>query len=599
MISSAQKLAVRRTRIRRTAIIFIAISPLAIIPGAENRFVFGKLLVVAIGAGLALIVPGKGQLPRWVWLPLGVATAVVALSALLAASPASAWWGRGEVYQGAPFLALCILVAVAGARHLGPGAPVEERQLVITAMAVVAILVGALALLEAFGLRPLSSDASRPGSFLGNASDEGLFGVLYGGILLIAAMAERKPIVIAGAAAAGATVVMSASRGAWIGMAAAIVVAAILAGGRARLIALGAAALAAVEILVDPATRQRLLGGSDLAGQTVSGRLLLWQESIRLWLHHPVLGVGPSQFENAIVSERDFRWQHQIGPQNPPATPHDLVLQLLLVGGPILLGAVGFLLWRLYRAARVEPDWGTGVIVAFSGYLVALLFTFPTPSTVLPALALAGSAIAVKASTTTAPRRQFVEWAAVAVAGVLALGFLFASYSEIKIRQADQALADHAYAQAQSDFTTAYDLRWWDADLASQVLHDFVNAGAGGAQYAWVWDSRVGDVADDIQVIQARAGLRLNAGQPEAAARLLEEALKRDRYNPQLLIMRGVAFGMTGKFQAARADFERATQVAPSNKAAWADLARVYGALGMSELAQRANQTASQLYASP
>ncbi|MFC6705028.1 O-antigen ligase family protein [Flexivirga alba] len=432
MAADISTIAVWRTYLRRAAAVLLAGIPLAILPGAENRFVFGRLVVAAFAALLLLAIPGAGRLPRWMWLSIGAATLVTGIAGVFGADVSTAWWGRGQVYDGAPFLVLCLIVAMGAARHLGPHGEPGDRELFLNAMAVVALVVALLAIVEATGLRPLSTDASRPGSFLGNASDEGSFALLYGGVLLVAAMNRRRPLLIAGGVATGVTVLLSGSRGAWIGLLVLLGVAALLAGRRAPVVSAFAGLVAVVAVFLDPVTRGRLLGGG-LAHQTASGRVMLWQESLSLWTHHPILGVGPSQFENAIVGRHTLAWQQRVGPQNPPATPHNLVLQLLLAGGPVLLAVLAYVAWRVYRCARKQSSWGTSVVVALAAYLTALMFTFPTPAVMLPAVVLVASVTSVPVAATAA-WQQVVEWGFATLAAGLAVVFVLASASEIEIK---------------------------------------------------------------------------------------------------------------------------------------------------------------------
>ena len=91
--------AARRTYLRRAAVVLLAGIPLAIVPGAENRFVFGRLVVAALAALLLLAIPGAGRLPRWMWLSVGAVTLVAGIAAgrvLRLAAPR----GVGPVHRG-------------------------------------------------------------------------------------------------------------------------------------------------------------------------------------------------------------------------------------------------------------------------------------------------------------------------------------------------------------------------------------------------------------------------------------------------------------------------------------------------------------------
>ena len=599
------------------AVLLMLAVGVVIVPFALDRFVFGKLLVAAVAVALAWSSTATGRLPRTVVWLLSAACVILLVSALASTSPGTALLGRAPRYEGVFVLGLYTLCGISGPRLLGPGRTERTSRLALQTMAVSILLIGVVAALETMGLRPLSSDIDRPGSLLGNASDEGALAVLYAGPLFVAALRKRDPLMIVGAVGALATVALSASRGALVGLAVVLVVVALSAGGRTRATALGSLALAAVAAFALPATRSRILDQSPLSAATVNGRSLLWRESLHLLGRHLPLGVGPSQYENAIVAEHDRQWQTTVGPQDPPGSPHNLILQVLSAGGVVLLIVVVWLavlgLRRALAAIRSEDSgWTLGIVAGLAGFGAALMFHLTSPGTTIPAALLAGSLLAeplVRAKTTrpvSPPLRvTAAHWAAVGAAALLALVFAAASIAEIALRSANEDVANGNLASANSAFTLARALRPWDPDLPAQAMHAFVDAaGAGGVTrpdaptaiaYAQQWERRSSAVKDDEQVVDNRAALLDLAGDDRGAATLLDGALRRDPYDPQLLLLRGVVAAKLDDNATAIRTLLLATEIDKTDPQGWQDLAVVYQRTGDTAKAAAATQRSKQL----
>jgi hypothetical protein len=603
--TAARRIALERAErrdatVQRWAIALVLLSAVAIVPGALDRFVFGKLAVAAAGIALAFVAAAQGRLARDVRVLLAVGGVALVLSAVFSRSPAAALLGRSPRYEGAPVLAVYLLACVAGARVIGAQPQRRVVDHVRAVLSVAAVLVAVLAVLESVGLRPLSSTLDRPGSLLGNASDEGALAVLYAGPLVMGAVRERQRLVVAGAVAALVTVVLSASRGALLGLLVTLIVIGIASSGRyRRVVTVGGVACAALALAV-PLTRDRLLGTSGFAGQTASGRTLLWRESLALYGHHPVLGSGPNQFTVAILGEHDRTWQQTVGPANPPDSPHDVLLQALGAGGPVLLLvalALAVLIGRRgVRAVREHDGWTAGVVAGLAGYAVALLFHFTSPGTTITAAFLAG---AVLAEPVGPAARTSARWVAGGLAALLAAVFLLAGVGEIVLRAATDDVAHGDLAAAGSAFSAARALRPWDVDLPAVALHEFaVSAGAGNAGaagYADSWLARTGPVAADEQVVEDHAAV-LEAQQHYApAAELLRAQLRVDHGNPLLLLRLGVLEAEQHRFGPAERDFLAAAHISPTSPEPWQDLATLYGEQGRRAAAAVARRKAVQL----
>ena len=427
----------RLERWATVALWVLAVSPLALIPSGEFRFELPKMLVAVIGVGLAGWAVRAGRLPRAVAGLIAVGGLFLVVAALTSAAPMAQLLGRWPRYEGAIALPVYIGALWAGARMLGPSASAGRLRTLDSALSVTAIAVGVVGALESFGVRPLGGAAARPGSFLGNATEQGIVGMVIVAVLLLPAWRGRRPLVVAGALAAAVAVVASGSRAALLGTVVALVaigVSGVVRASRttpwrtrlagARVPALAVLALTAVALAV-PATRGRILG-AGWAGATVEGRLLLWTDTWRLARQHLWTGLGPSGFVDAIAGGHSEAWALQVGSSDPPDSPHSWPLQALVAGGvPLLVlclalvATVLVLAARAWRAAHlaagvptsrpelvpravtvpradglVRADAVTGWAAALLGYAVALLTHFTSPGTTPLVALLVGGLIA-------------------------------------------------------------------------------------------------------------------------------------------------------------------------------------------------------------
>lgn len=289
----------------------LCLAPVAVLPGAYGRWGWPVLLCVSIAGMVALRCPPAGRLPWWVW-GFGVLFLVVlGLAAALGASPLAQLMGRAPRYEGMVTYPSLILAAWLGARLFGPDATPGVHRAAVQGTSLASILLGGVAALEATGLRPLESDVARPGSLAGNATDQGILGVLFLAVLVPAFITSRSGSRArawsgVGCGFAAVAVATSASRAAYVALL--ILVANFVAvivrrsARRARdgfrlLLALVAATLVTI---ATPTVRSRFFSGSSLAAQTISDRTVIWHDTAQVWLQSPWLGVGPSGFMDAV-----------------------------------------------------------------------------------------------------------------------------------------------------------------------------------------------------------------------------------------------------------------------------------------------------------
>lgn len=175
-------------------------------------------------------------------------------------------------------------------------------------------------------------------------------------------------------------IVVSFSRGAWLGALAALAVLA-LPLLRARFGGRAAPALVALGVVLAALAGVGLTVRGDLAGGSTPVRLLLWREAIGYIRLHP-LGIGLDQFVSYHdpKSGRSLIDPSLIGTSEQYAAhPHNLLLDIWLRLGPLGLAAFGWLLARFFAAgrARLTHPVALGALAAMTAALVhGLVDTF-------------------------------------------------------------------------------------------------------------------------------------------------------------------------------------------------------------------------------
>lgn len=613
----------------RLALGLMAVAPAVFLPGGLDRFVFLKVAVAGAACALATWPFRRGVIARPLAVVVGMGGLALLVAALTSVSVTGAVLGRSPRYEGVFVLTTYAACFGAGAWLLGPGRRRGAMPWWLRWLAVAAAAIALEAILETAGLRPLASDVARPGSLLGNASDEGAVGVLMLGPLGGAAVTTRDPWCIGGALASAATVVLSASRGALLAVVPLAIVLAVaialgrpgaVASGRKVVLGIGVTLLAvAGAAFALPLTRTRILAESPLAADTASGRLLLWRESLRLVGAHAGLGVGPSGFLDAIGVDHSRTWQVRFGAAYPPDSPHNWLLQAASAGGIVLaVLAVAFgvlVLVRGWRAVPAQPSAGergafAGLLAGLVGYGTALLFHLTSPGTTPLAAFCAGALVAVPAAGRVradggvgAVVDRWRHLVVAVVMGGLTVLLVAAACSEIPLKAAIGEISSGRLAAAQHDFQLAHDLRPWDDEIAATAGHAFVvaaqadaaaagvgpgsgevgaaGAGAGtsaahgelvasrrSARLAQLWVTTELDAyPDSIQSLEDQAALDQLAGRVAAAASLLQRAAHLDPLDPQILLGQGLVAEQARAFGKAERFLTEAGQIDPSSSA--------------------------------
>lgn len=583
------------SRLGKTAIVLLAgLLPLATSVIASDSTMASWTLVSAAGIGLALFAAPTGRLPRPVALALLGGLTVFLITALTGATPLLSLIGRYPRYEGLITLAGYALAAVAGSRLIGPESAPANRRLFSSAVSVSAVVTAAICLIQL-----VAFPTSRVIGLLGNSSILGIWALFALAVLGWQLVQDRRAILVAGFVAAALVLLLAASRAAWLGAAAALLVLPLLSlaikprppwwAGPA-----GAAALALAALLL-PSAQARITGATPFADATAYGRLLLWQDTWSLIGANPPFGVGGSRFIDAIGAHHAQQWAAAVGPFAPPDSPHNVVLQVLgstgFLGFAAVVAIVATLCWAMWQN-RPWSGWQGAAMSAAAAMAVAYLFSFTDPVTTSLLFFLLGSAVAGPSTTEATWRRRgtvvgVTLWLA---ASVFLAGSALA---------AEAKLGSAADTADSGEIMSSVQLRPWDPDLtirAGALVAELASRGGGSALPG------IAPVSATCAELQTSSECRLVlgdlqtlAGDPASAQTTLSAALDDDPTNVDILLKLGIAQAEGGETEQAEQSFLSAAQLRPSAPEPWDDLAELYRRQGRTAAASAATAKADAL----
>jgi O-antigen ligase len=527
-------------------------------------------------------------------IALAAGLVVFVAAALAGQTPMLSLLGRYPRYEGLPLVLAYAAALLVGSRLLGPDAT-RPRLHALRAL-VIATVANAVVAAVQLATTP---DARVTGT-LGNSTTLATFS-LIALAMVGTAMSGWDGWRWAGLAAGAFCLGVSASRGALLGavVAAAALVAVRLAARRRARWWVGPAVAVGVLVLawLTPGSRARITGATPFAEATISGRLLLWQETLQLVAAHPVLGVGPSRFVDSIGAFHSTAWAAGVGPYAPPDSPHTVVLQVAAATGWLglaavlaIVGTVGWALWR----SRPWDAWQVGGVLAAIAVAASYLTSFTDPVTLTVLLLVVGGGVAASPVRPAGWRRplEFAGAASALVAGVVLGGS--ALVAEGRYSSAVAGTGD-----ATASLLTVPAVRPWDADLARRVGYTAARlAEAGRAEPAPFLPSMRATctrLPGSVECLQALADLQDLAGDHEASLATLERATALDPHNVDTLLRQGIALAELGRYPEAITSFERARALRPTAPEPWDDLAGVYDRLGRSADAAAARASADAL----
>jgi hypothetical protein len=562
--------------------------PIAQAPLATDPVMPARMFVLGATLALGMLVPSRARLSRRLAIACGAGAVVFVVAAVVGRTPLLSLIGRYPRYEGLPMIAAYAAALAVGARVL---ASVETRRVFATMLSLAACVNGLVAAGQA-----VFATSTRVTGLLSNSTTLGTFGLIALGVVGWSLMTHARPLLWAGAAGAATCIVLSASRGVLVGVGASLVIALLL---RKRApspprwyVIAGAAALVAAAALLVPGTASRVTGSSPFSESTVSGRFLLWGESVRLWLAHPVAGVGPSRFVDAINVFHTPQWAAAVGPYAPPDSPHDLVLQVLCstgllgVAALIAIGASAVRDAVTSRSSQLVP-----AATVASGLLATYLTSFTDPVTTTLGLFVVGGALAVRHDEPS-PKPLRVATAALIGAVSLWLGLTLV-IGEVQYSRALTATSPMSPAES------AIAARPWDPDMTRRVAYTVTAlAETSGADITYVLvplRNACASLPESTECLVALSTASDVSGDHAAALQAAEAALAVDPANVDAHLARGIALAELSRSTEAEAAFFAASQLRPSAPEPWTDLATLYDSLGRTSDATAARAKATEL----
>ncbi|HEY7545118.1 MAG TPA: O-antigen ligase family protein, partial [Blastocatellia bacterium] len=444
---------------------------------------------------------------------------------------------------------------------------------------------------------------------LGHADYLGNF-LLYtaplGAALAFASTGRSRRIAVASSALAIAAILMSGTRGAWVGLVAGAITFIVLQlrpgatrmSKRAVAIAAIVFALSVATIIIAPVSRSLLVRVRSFAseGFTGAGRTLLWRDAMRMVPRFALAGCGPEGFSKAFLAYKSDDLA-RLSPIANNESSHnsylDAAISYGLAGAILYIAMIVSAFALLTRSRRSSQDRGwqfviAGLISSLAAVVAHNFFIYDQIPTGLYFFAM--MAVAAAASNVTDEKiaqekfagASLTRWPACIAIAVCAAIFVASTWYAVSLAEADAALkrvavsaraknfndvmANARLAAQSPDPTGAYHF------LVARALLDY----ADSLKVKGRWDT------DDADVKQKRAAIEIGIEEgeksvahsltPEASYMLLAYFARAGRDKPAMKEFASKALLFDPKFANARllvaeaslveGDFERAEQEA-------------------------------------
>ena len=536
----------------------VAVDPRGLVPSGPARWTV-TLLIMGVAVCALLLRPVRVErVTGFLWLAL---IACLFLAAVGGADSLHAWIGTPDRRLG--WLAWCTLPLLF---LCGQALTAErDRRLVVRGAAVAASALGVWCAFERAGwsLIDESFAGHRVGGPFGQPAYVGAAAVLLLPMAAGVAFDGRggrvwRMIGALGAVLAGAALLLSQTRGAWLGvvLALALLGARHVAVVRRRWREIAFAAVVLVVLFAVTPLGGRVADAFDLGHGTTRGRFDDWAVGARVIEHHPVFGVGPEGYRVVFPRVVSAGYVERNGTSVIPDRAHNAVLDVGASGGVVaallyaaLLAALVAVAWRALRGRDPMTVALAGAVIA---YVVQQQFLFPLSELDPLFWAAAGMLVAsvATATTTRSPARRRVPRA---VPAVVAVCVLFGAFMGAREVAADRLLLRAA------DASGATGLR--DADHATRLRSDSIRTWYVAASIA----ARGPAITDvDAAVARVERGLRRSPRDP--ALRGLDA---------DLLVQRALRSGLDDDRARARAVVDRDLADAPEDPRLWRDRAAI------------------------
>lgn len=374
----------------------------------------------------------------------------------------------------------------------------------------------------------------------------------------------------------GFGLVLTISRGAWLGLTIALVMWPLLAARwtwlrRALVALLVLGGVAVVSMAVFQSSRQvRERTEVFLQDRGERTRPVLWGAAWELFRGQPITGTGAASYNLLFERHRPERFHVE------PEWAHNEYLNTLsdygLVGFVLFFGVAGLIAGQCGRRARPEArtdrNWvnagitRVGLVIGLLAFALQLGVDFHFK---IPALALTFATLCAlvvgrdwEVAEAKSPRSALARWCQVGLAGAVLLGALVTNrwYRAEAARLQGREILDRLVREPADRVAYRQELA-----AARARLETAVRLGPGNGE-AW------SDLAYAIALFsRVESGRDADLGrEAEAAA---EHALAQTRVAFEFWIRRGVARNLQGRWAEAGNDFAEAVRLAPANALAW------------------------------
>lgn len=576
--------------------VLAAVLPVVTDPSGWFVFVAARWAVLAGSTALllgGLAVTGRlRRLPALGWW--ATLTGVAVASAAGSGAARIALFGTTDRRAGAAmWLVHGVLFVVGGAVVRRP----DDLRRIARGVSVGAVAVTVLVAAQRLGwAAPWGSGPRvRPGGPLGNADFLGAYAGLATLVGIGAAVdrAERdgwRLVHLVAALGASFCLVVSGTRGAWLGVVVGLVVFAVTAARRSG-VPLRAAWAGVALVVVGLVGLGMWAGVAERLGTvttgTAAGRIATWERTATVIGERPVLGWGPEGFAEGFGRAVDDTWEREYGRRLVPDRAHNGLLDvgaaLGLVGLVAYVGTITATGRAVRRAGLASPSpLVGGIAAALVTYLVQQQFLFQLPDVDALAWLLAGGLVGLGASRPVPGgrgRRTIIRLAAGVALVALVLTTITAAVGVQADRSArrssDERRSNPGAAVVDATRAVRSDPQTMHAlVLADAALADGSDDALLGARTE-VGATRSG-AFDDGRLTLARSRLACATGFIDLIGESREELLDLLHVDPS----RSDAWAELGEVDllrddpvAAQASFERATRLRPAAGRWWVRLA--------------------------
>ena len=572
---------------RRAAAVLVVATACAVDPGGFRPFTTLRWAVVGVAAAVAAATVAW-RLPRRVlalWLAL---LACLALATVLALDPLLAVVGHPRRHLGLAGWVVGFLACAAGS---GLAADPDARRAVGRAAVVAGLATGVATAADLVGWDPAGTSfaGGRVGGLLGQPVYLGAVAVLLGPVAVGVALGpssltadtrgERRQTVLAwlGVAGYGLALVASGTRGAWLGLAAAGVVAwpHVRPHVAAHRLAAGAAAAGVVALAVLGPVGGRVAAAVDPDGAGGRSRLDEWVLAARVIGDRPLTGAGPEGYRIAAPAHIDDGYARRHGRDEVVDRAHSGPLDVAAAGGipaaALYVALVAVVVAACVRAARRAPDpLVAGMALGVVAWVGQQLVSFPLAEVDPAAWLLAG--IVAGAGATRGGRARAGRVAAAVTAVVLTIAGVLSVAADRSLQAAtaggsgDVAAADRATALRPDDVDA-----WYVAAQLAASGPSLLAVDAGLDRVEDGLDRLPDDPAlrDLHEALLTERALRSELPEDLAAAEAAARAGGRDDpSNPAHHRRLGVVLAARGDEEGAAAALRRALRLDPGDAAA-------------------------------